>query len=210
MPVYLRYWTITLLTLLGALGSSAWAETAKATFAGGCFWCVEAAFDSVEGVTGTVSGYANGELENPSYDQVSAGGTGHYEALQVTYDTDQVSYKDLLEVYWANVDPLDDGGQFCDRGPTYETAVFYHTDAQKTLAEESRRLLRQGYDLASDIVTPIEPIKVFYPAEPYHQNYHQKNNLRYSFYVWKCGRHARLEELWGDQEGHRLDLFSVP
>lgn len=202
-----RYRVFIALASASLLGSPAWAETAKATFAGGCFWCVEAAYDGVEGVTETVSGYANGHLEDPSYSQVSAGGTGHYEAVQVSYDTTQVSYEDLLEVYWANVDPLDDGGQFCDRGASYKTAIFYHTGEQQQLAVESRRLLSERYELASDIVTPIEPIEAFYPAEPYHQNYHQENSLRYNFYVWKCGRHDRLQELWGDQEGKRLMLF---
>ncbi len=205
-PIF-RSRILMMLLSVSLFGPAAWAESAKATFAGGCFWCVEAAFDSVEGVSDTVSGYANGHLENPSYSQVSAGGTGHYEAVQVTYDTTQVAYEDLLEVYWANVDPLDDGGQFCDRGASYKTAIFYHTQEQQELAVASRQRLSERYELASEVVTPIEPIEAFYPAEPYHQNYHQENSLRYNFYVWKCGRHDRLEVLWGDQEGKRLTLF---
>ena len=192
---------------LGA-GASAWAETpATATFAGGCFWCVEQAFDQVEGVTETTSGYANGHVANPSYKQVSAGGTGHVEALQLTYDAGRVSYEDLLEVFWANVDPLDAGGQFCDRGASYTTGIFYHTESQRDVAEHSRQRLSDQYDLASPIVTPIEPLDAFFPAEEYHQNYHQKNPIRYNYYVWRCGRHDRLEALWGDAEGKRLALF---
>lgn len=198
------------LTAFLALGASVSAETtAKATFAGGCFWCVEAAFDKVEGVIETLSGFANGEVENPSYEQVTAGGTGHVEAVQLTYDPDRVSYERLLEVFWANVDPLDDGGQFCDRGPTYTTGIFYHTNTQNELAEQSRQRLTDRYDLASDIVTPIEPLEAFYLADDYHQNYHQDNTIRYKYYVWRCGRHDRLEALWGEAEGDRLSLFSA-
>jgi len=185
------------------------AETmAKATFAGGCFWCVEEAFDKVEGVTETVSGYANGHVDNPSYKQVVRGGTGHVEALQVTYDRSRVSYERLLETFWANVDPLDDGGQFCDRGASYTTGIFHHNEVQRQLAEQSRQQLSERYDLPSSIVTPIEPLESFYPAEQYHQNYHQKNSVRYNYYVWRCGRHDRLEELWGDAEGDHLSLFT--
>lgn len=184
------------------------AETiAKATFAGGCFWCMEEAFDQVEGVTETVSGYANGHVENPSYREVTAGGTGHVEALRVTFDRSRVSYEDLLETFWANVDPLDDGGQFCDRGPSYTTGIFYHTEAQRRLAEQSRQRLAEQYELGSEIVTPIEPLESFYPAEEYHQDYHRKNTVRYNYYVWRCGRHDRLEALWGEAEGKRLPLF---
>ena len=196
------------LTAFLGVGASAWAETpARATFAGGCFWCVEEAFDQVEGVTETTSGYANGHVDNPSYQQVSAGGTGHVEALQLTYDPRRVSYEELLEVFWANVDPLDAGGQFCDRGASYTTGIFYHTEAQRDLAEQSRQRLADQYDLAAGIVTPIEPLDAFFPAENYHQNYHQKNPIRYQYYVWRCGRHDRLEALWGEAEGKRLSLF---
>lgn len=178
-----------------------------ATFAGGCFWCMEEAFDSVEGVTETTSGYANGHVKNPSYEDVTGGGTGHVEAVQITYDPDRVDYRQILEVYWANVDPLDDGGQFCDRGPSYQTGLFHHNEHQRQLALESKRRLAEGYDLGDDIVTPIEPLETFYPAEEYHQDYHRKNTIRYTFYVWNCGRHDRLEELWGDSEGKQLELF---
>lgn len=201
--------TAPLLTMILFLlsGNSFAASNAQATFAGGCFWCVEEAFDHVEGVTETVSGYANGHVENPTYEQVTGGGTGHYEAVQVTYDPDQVSYRHLLEVFWANVDPLDDGGQFCDRGPSYRTGIFFHNQQQQEQAEESRQRLASRYDLDGEIVTPIEPLSSFYPAEDYHQNYHEENSIRYKFYVWNCGRHQRLEELWGEAEGKQLELF---
>lgn len=197
---------VTLATAL-APGFSAGTTTAKATFAGGCFWCMEEAFDSVEGVVETISGFANGHVEDPSYEQVTKGGTGHVEAVQITYDQDRVDYRHLLEVYWANIDPLDDGGQFCDRGPSYKSGIFYHNERQQRLARESKQRLADRYDLAGDIVTPIEPLENFYAAQDYHQNYHQKNGIRYSFYVWNCGRHDRLEELWGEAEGERLQLF---
>jgi len=195
---------LALSTLPGTVSAE---TTMKATFAGGCFWCVEEAFDKVEGVTETLSGYANGEVENPSYEQVTTGGTGHVESVQVTYNADAVTYETLLEVFWANVDPLDDGGQFCDRGPTYTTGIFYHSDAQQQAAGQSRQLLVEQFDLPSEVVTPIEPLYVFYPAEDYHQNYHVKNTIRYNYYVWSCGRHDRLEVLWGEAEGTRLTLF---
>lgn len=182
-------------------------EERTATFAGGCFWCMEKAYDQVKGVTETISGYANGHVENPSYEEVTGGGTGHVEAVQITYNPEQVGYRHLMEVYWANVDPLDDGGQFCDRGPSYRTGVFYHNERQREIAETSRQRLAQRYELEGEIVTPIEPLESFYPAEDYHQNYHINNSLRYDFYVWNCGRHDRLRELWGEAEAEHLDLF---
>lgn len=204
---------LTAATLAMALlaGPLAQAETQvqEATFAGGCFWCMEKAYDQVEGVTRTVSGYANGHVEDPSYEEVTGGGTGHVEAVQITYDPERVSYRQLMEVYWANVDPLDDGGQFCDRGPSYRTGVFYHNDRQRDIAETSKQRLAQRYELDGDIVTPIEPLESFYPAEEYHQNYHVKNSIRYEFYVWNCGRHDRLRELWGEAEAKQLKLFDT-
>ncbi len=173
------------------------AEPQTATFAGGCFWCVEQAFDEVDGVLSTTSGYANGETDSPSYKQVSAGGTGYTEALQLQYDPEQVSYETLLQVFWHNHDPTDGGGQFCDRGDQYRPAIFYHTEQQKHLAELSLKALRANRPFAKAVVTPIEPLKVFHPAEEYHQDYHSKNPIRYNFYKYNCGRPARLETLWG-------------
>lgn len=196
-----------LLLALGlAMGASA-EQQAQATFAGGCFWCVEKAFDEVEGVTDTRSGYANGHVEDPSYEQVSAGGTGHYEAVRVTYDSDRVGYRRLLEVYWANIDPLDDGGQFCDRGASYRSAIFYHDDRQRQLAQTSRQRLAERYE-PGEIATSVEPLESFYEAEDYHQDYYRKNPLSYRFYVWNCGRHNRLETLWGEAAAERLELFA--
>ncbi len=196
-----------LLSAAVSLGASSISSAAEndhqvATFAGGCFWCVEADFDHVPGVVRTVSGYTGGALEDPTYRQVSAGGTGHREAVQIFYDPDKVSYETLLEIFWRSVDPTDDGGQFCDRGESYETAIFANSPEQKRLAEDSRRKLGQSAVLDQPVVTPIEAAGPFYPAEDYHQNYYQTNSLRYNFYRFSCRRDARIEELWGD-EAHR-------
>lgn len=166
-----------------------------ATFAGGCFWCVEEAFDAVEGVERTISGYTGGHVADPTYEQVSAGGTGHIEAVLVVYDPAVVSYEKLLDVFWRNVDPTDDGGQFCDRGESYETAIWYRTEDQRRLAESTRAAIERSKGW--DVVTPILPAETFYEAEDYHQNYHAKNPVRYKFYKWNCGRQQRLDELWG-------------
>jgi peptide-methionine (S)-S-oxide reductase len=195
MPPLLR---TLLLTILLAAPTLQAAALQSATFAGGCFWCVEEAFDAVDGVVSTTSGYANGNIKDPSYKQVSAGVTGYVEALQLEYDPQMVSYDKLLEVFWHNHDPTDAGGQFCDRGNQYRPAIFYHNTAQREAAENSLAALRRDKPFAAAIITPIEPLKVFYPAEAYHQDYHQKNPVRYNFYKFSCGRAARLEELWGE------------
>ena len=165
-----------------------------AIFAGGCFWCVESDFDKVEGVVETISGYTGGTLENPTYKQVTKGGTGHYEAVQITFDADVVSYDQLLYVFWRTVDPTDAGGQFCDRGSSYRTAIFALDNAQTAAANASKSAL----PLADPIVTPILPASTFYPAEDYHQNYHNTNSLSYKFYRSRCGRDARVRQIWGD------------
>lgn len=168
---------------------------ATAIFAGGCFWCVEAAFDAVDGVKETISGYVGGTTPNPTYRQVSSGRTGHAEALLVRYDPAEVDYRRLLTTFWNNIDPLDGGGQFCDRGSQYRSALFPLTDAQRRLAEESKAAVAQvlGHAVATTIEEPTE----FWQAEDYHQNYHQENPIRYSYYTWGCGRKARLKEVWG-------------
>lgn len=173
-----------------------------ATFAGGCFWCVESDFDTVPGVKRTVSGYTGGILMNPSYKQVTAGGTGHREAVQIYFDPAQVSYETLLEIFWRSVDPTDAGGQFCDRGQSYETAIFANSPEQKRLAEASKQRLIDSEALDAPIVTPIETAGAFYEAEGYHQDYYKKNPLRYAFYRFSCGRDDRVEELWGE-DAHR-------
>lgn len=167
----------------------------KAIFAGGCFWCTEAAFDFVDGVKETVSGYTGGELENPTYEQVSSGKTKHREALLVIYDATKVDYQKLLEIYWENIDPFDEGGQFFDRGEHYKTAIFYVDEEQKQLAESSKLEIeeRLGKSVAPDIL----PASEFYAAETYHQNYHQKNPLRYNLYKKGSGRTRKLQKIWG-------------
>ncbi|MEW5250140.1 peptide-methionine (S)-S-oxide reductase MsrA [Microbulbifer sp. 2201CG32-9] len=166
-----------------------------AVFAGGCFWCMEPPYDKLDGVLETTSGYSGGKVENPTYEQVSAGVTGHAEVVQVKYDADKVSYEKLLEVFWRNVDPLDAGGQFCDRGDQYRTEIFYANEEEKRLAEASRAAAER--ELNKKIVTKIVPAATFYPAEGYHQNYYQRNPVRYKYYRYRCGRDQRLKELWG-------------
>lgn len=176
-------------------------EWSKAIFAAGCFWCVEAAFDEVEGVKRTISGYTGGHVPDPTYEQVSSGGTGHREAVLVYYDPEVASYEELLRNFWLNVDPTDDGGQFCDRGSSYLSAIYYFTEKQMRLAKASKQALIEDPNAPEPIVTPILEAEPFYPAEQYHQNYYKKNPLRYHFYKFACGRHDRLVELWGDRAG---------
>ncbi len=171
---------------------------ARATFAGGCFWCMEPPFDKVEGVYSTTSGYAGGKVKAPSYRQVSAGVTGHAEVVQVAYDPERVTYEELLEVFWRNIDPLDGGGQFCDRGSQYRTAIFYEGEAQRRAAEASKRRLEESGRVPGPIVSEITPLDVFYPAEDYHQDFYKKSPGRYTSYRAGCGRDRRLQELWGE------------
>lgn len=170
---------------------------AVATFAGGCFWCVESDFDHVPGVIRTISGYTGGILKNPTYRQVTAGNSGHIETVQIHYDPEKTSYKKLLDVFWHSVDPTDTGGQFCDRGDSYATAIFANSPEQKKIAEASRAALMKSGVLKQPIATPVRTAGPFYPAEGYHQDYYTKNPLRYKFYRFSCGRDARVRELWG-------------
>ena len=172
-------------------------NTTAAVFAGGCFWCMEPPYDELPGVVSTTSGYTGGQKLNPTYREVSAGTTGHIEAVQIVYDPKQISYEKLLEVFWRNVDPLDRGGQFCDRGGTYTTAIFYQNEAQQKLAQQSKAEIERK--LGKAVVTAIREVAPFYPAEDYHQDYYHKNPLRYKFYRLSCGRDQRLEQLWGKQ-----------
>ena len=174
-------------------------ELAVATFAGGCFWCVESDFDTVPGVVETISGYTGGTVDHPTYKQVSEGGTGHREAVQIRYDPKQVSYERLLHIFWRSVDPTDDGGQFCDRGESYQTAVFVGNDEERRLAEASKETLEQSAVLDASVVTPIEPAGEFYPAEGYHQDYYTKNPFRYRYYRFACGRDSAVQQVWGKQ-----------
>lgn len=172
----------------------------KATFAGGCFWCMEEALDKVDGVVSTTSGYTGGRQSNPTYEEVSAGGTGHAESVEVLYDPAKVGYAKLLEVFWRNIDPTTPNRQFCDHGNQYRSAIFYHNETQKQLAEESKRALDKSKPFKEPIVTEIAPASAFYPAEEYHQNFYEKNPIRYKFYKYNCGRAQRLQELWGKKE----------
>lgn len=186
---------------LSALGfAAAQAPAAKpgqatATFAGGCFWCVESDFDKVPGVISTTSGYTGGKTTNPTYQQVSAGSTGHTEAVQIVYDPAKVSFEKLLDVFWRNHDPLTKDRQFCDRGLQYRAGIFYHDDAQKQAAEASKK--KSAAQLKAPIQTEITPASKFYAAEEYHQDYYKKNPIRYNYYRTSCGRDRRLEQLWG-------------
>jgi len=190
------------LLLIGATGA-AWAQSppdnrASAIFAGGCFWCVEADFDKVDGVVSTTSGYTGGKVANPTYSQVSAGGTGHTEAVEIVYDPAKVSYEKLLDVFWRNHDPLAKNRQFCDRGEQYRAGIFYRNDEQRRLAEASKQAVQARF--AQPVETEITPAGPFYKAEDYHQDYYVKNPIRYKVYRYNCGRDQRLEELWGKSD----------
>ena len=171
-----------------------------ATFAGGCFWCMEPPFDELPGVVATISGYTGGRVANPTYEQVSAGGTGHAEAVLVVFDPARISYQRLLGVFWKNVDPLTADAQFCDEGSQYRSAIFYHDDAQRAAADSSRRALQPRF--RQPIVTEVVAAAPFYRAEEYHPDYYKKNPIRFRFYKTSCGREARLDEVWGkDRKG---------
>ncbi len=174
---------------------------AVATFAAGCFWCVEPPYDKTEGVVSTTSGYTGGTVAGATYRQVGMGGTGHAEAVRVVYDPAKVGYDKLLEVYWKNVDPLDANGQFCDKGEPYRPVIFVHDEEQRRLAEASKAALAASGRFKQPIVVAIEPASDFWIAEDYHQDYYLKNPAKYAYYRWGCGRDARLEELWGKKEG---------
>jgi len=181
-------------------GASAQApKTATAIFAGGCFWCTEADFDKVPGVISTTSGYLNGKTKNPTYKEVSAGGSGHVEAVEVVYDPAKVTYAKLLDAFWRSIDPLVKDKQFCDTGDMYRTGIYYLDDEQKKLAEETKKVVAAKF-APRTVYTEIVKADTFYKAEDYHQDYYKKNESRYNFYRWNCGRDQRLEQLWGKKE----------
>lgn len=197
-----------LLMSLG-MGTHAQAETnspdqGRAIFAGGCFWCIEAELQELKGVQSVISGYTGGQTENPTYEQINTGKTGHAEAVEVLYDPSQISYEQLLEVFWSNIDPTDAGGQFHDRGSQYRTEIFYLNEAQKQAAEHSKE--KYNALLSKPIATAITPASVFYPAEEYHQDYYQTNPLRYNAYKYGSGRAQTLERVWGDKRPKPTDL----
>ena len=197
---------IAALAIVAALAAPAFAADrpalAKATFAGGCFWCMEPPFEALDGVVSVTSGYTGGTKLNPTYEEVSAGGTGHAESVEIAYDPAKVSYEKLLDVFWHNVDPTTANRQFCDKGTQYRTAIFYHDDTQHRLAEESKQALERAHTLPGPIVTEIVAAGTFYPAEEYHQDYAKKNPIRYRYYRYGCGRDARLREVWGEAAPH--------
>lgn len=174
----------------------------KATFAGGCFWCMEAPFDNLPGVISVTSGYTGGSLKNPSYSEVSAGGTGHAEAVQVVFDPDKTTYARLLDIFWHNIDPTVKDRQFCDNGHQYRSAIFYHSEEQLRTALLSKTALEKSKPFRDHVVTEIVPAGEFYRAEEYHQHYYKKNPLRYKYYRTGCGRDKRLKALWGEAAGH--------
>jgi peptide methionine sulfoxide reductase msrA/msrB len=195
-----------LVVLAGSTGSgaappdAAESGTATATLAGGCFWCMQSPFEKLPGVLSTTVGYTGGQTKNPSYEQVSAGDSGHAEAVRIVYDPSRIRYEQLLDVFWHNIDPVTPDGQFCDHGHQYRAAIFSHDEAQRRLAEESKKRLEASERFDRPIVTEIVAAAEFYPAEEYHQNYEKKNPARYKFYRWKCGRDERLKALWGDEQ----------
>ena len=185
----------------GATAANPATMTAKATFAGGCFWCMEPPYDKLDGVISTTSGYIGGSKVNPTYEQVSSGSTGHTEAVQVVYDPKKISYEKLLDVFWHNIDPTQKDAQFCDHGTQYRTGIFTHDATQKRLAEASKAALEKSKPFKGEIVTPVADATTFYPAEDYHQDYYVKNPVRYKYYRTGCGRDARLKDLWGAAAG---------
>jgi peptide-methionine (S)-S-oxide reductase len=184
---------------LGAMSApAATSGHAIATFAGGCFWCMEPPFDELDGVISTTSGYTGGHKQNPTYEEVSTGTTGHTEAVQVRYDPARITYERLLEVFWRNIDPVTANAQFCDHGTQYRSGIFYHDATQRRLAEDSKRALETSGRFKVPVVTEIVEATTFYPAEEYHQDYYKKNPIRYKFYRAGCGRDRRLADLWGN------------
>jgi peptide-methionine (S)-S-oxide reductase len=201
MRRYIGIFSVATILLLSTFAPAA-PKLAKATFAGGCFWCMEAPFDKLPGVISTTSGYAGGHTKNPTYEEVSAGGTGHAESVQVLYDPAKISYSKLLDTYWVNIDPTVKNQQFCDHGTQYRTVIFYNDEEQRKLAEESKKKIEQSGKLSQPIMTEIVPLSEFYPAEEYHQDFYKKNPFRYNSYRLGCGRDRRLEQLWGKAASH--------
>jgi len=191
------------LAISAGLAAPAKAAEAVAIFAGGCFWCLEPPYDKTDGVISTTSGYTGGHVPNPAYKDVSAGRTGHIEAVKIVYDPEKVTYEKLLHIFWRNIDPLRKNAQFCDEGSQYRSAIFPQDQAQREAAEKSKSELEASERFSRPIVTEILDAAPFYEAEEYHQDYYLKNPNRYSFYRWGCGRDARLEQIWGDEAGGR-------
>ncbi len=192
-----RFVAVALLAGLAFSQAFAAEKSAKATFAGGCFWCMEPPFDKLDGVVSTTSGYIGGKTANPTYREVSDGDTGHAEAVEIVYDPAKISYEKLLDVFWRNIDPTVKDRQFCDNGSQYRSAIFYHDEQQKKAAQTAKAELMKSRPFKGDIVTEVTAASTFYPAEDYHQDYYVKNPVKYQFYRFNCGRDSRLKELWG-------------
>jgi peptide-methionine (S)-S-oxide reductase len=188
-------------TLASNLAPAKASEKAKATLAGGCFWCMEGPFEKLPGVHSVISGYSGGPGKNPTYEQVSAGVTGHAEVVQIVYDPAKLSYEKILEVFWHNIDPLTANAQFCDRGSQYRSAIFYHDEAQRVAALASLKSAEGALLIKGKVVTEIVAFAAFYPAEEYHQDFYKRNPVRYATYRAGCGRDRRLQELWGEAAG---------
>lgn len=188
------------------LSFSAWGANSleKATFAGGCFWCMEPPFEKAEGVRSAISGYMGGHVKNPGYKQVSSGTTGHLEVVQITFDPNVISYADLLQIFWRNVNPTDAGGQFVDRGEQYTTAIFYHNEEQKKVAEKSKKEMDQSKKFKAKVITPIRVAKDFYAAEDYHQDFYKKSTLKYKYYRFRSGRDDFIDQIWGKERDYKL------
>ncbi len=200
-----------ILAALTGLNSVAYAQSQEtAIFAGGCFWCMEKDFESVEGVISVVSGYTDGMIQKPTYKQVSAGKTGHTEAVKVVYDADKISYQQLLTIYWYSIDPFVKDRQFCDKGSQYRSGIYYLNSEQRKSAQQSKQWLIKKHNLLDNIHTEIKAASAFWEAEKYHQDYYKKNPLRYKFYRFNCGRDKRLAELWGDSAGFGAHSNLVP
>ena len=205
---------LVLMVFLFGYVHSANTKLEKATFAGGCFWCMEPPFEELDGVIEVISGYTGGEEKNPTYEQVATGKTGHAEAVQITYDPSRVSFEKLLEVFWRQIDPTDDGGQFADRGSQYRTAIFFHNDEQKNIAEKSKETLTKSSKFKKPIVTEIHPYIQFYPAEDYHQDFYKKSSSRYKSYKYYSGRDSYIKKVWGKSKmtsvEEKLKAFKKP
>ncbi len=195
---YINIFSLILIAILMSQGNAEAAKSEKATLAGGCFWCMEPPYEKLEGVKEVIPGYTGGHKDNPTYEEVSANITGHAEAVEIVYDPSKITYEEILEVYWRQINPTDDGGQFSDRGSSYRTAIFYHSDEQKKLAEKSREDLIKSGRFKKPIVTEILPASTFYRAEDYHQDYYKENPIRYKIYRFGSGRDRYLEQKWGD------------
>lgn len=192
-----KFAAVALLACLAFSPVFAAGKSAKATLAGGCFWCMEPPFDKLDGVVSTTSGYIGGTKANPTYSEVSDGVTGHAEAVEIVYDPAKISYEKLLDVFWRNIDPTVKDQQFCDHGSQYRSAIFYHDEQQKKAAQAAKAALMKSKPFKADIVTELNAASTFYPAEDYHQDYYVKNPVKYKFYRFNCGRDSRLKELWG-------------